>query len=107
MTRTVEKIANDVKALPDAELDELLSWLADFEAERMDAWDKTIAADSQPGGRLDGLLARVKDDIVRPSFIVHHSHLGVPSCSSSVRACGLKVAACSLPAGFARLTHRG
>jgi hypothetical protein len=63
MTRTVEKIASDVKALPDAELDELLAWLADFEAERMDAWDKTIAADSKPGGRLDGLLARVKDDI--------------------------------------------
>ena len=63
MTRTVEKIANDVKALPDAELEELLSWLADFEAERMDAWDKTIAADSQPGGRLDGFLARVRDDI--------------------------------------------
>jgi hypothetical protein len=74
MTRTVEKIVNDVKALPDAELDELLSWLADFEAERMDAWDKTIAADSQPGGRLDGLLARVKDDIARPSSIVRRSN---------------------------------
>jgi hypothetical protein len=63
MTQSVEKIAHDVKALPDAELDELLAWLADFEAERMDAWDKAIAADSQPGGRLHGLLDRVRDDI--------------------------------------------
>ena len=63
MTHTVEKIINDVKTLPDAELDELLSWLADFEAERMDAWDRTIAADSRPSGRLNGVLDRVRDDI--------------------------------------------
>jgi len=63
MTRTVEKIAAEVSALPDAELDELLAWLADFESQRMDAWDKEIAADSLPGGRLQGLLDRAKDDI--------------------------------------------
>lgn len=63
MTRNVEKIANEVKALPEAELDELLGWLSDFEAERMDAWDKEIAADCGPGGRLQGLLDRAKEDI--------------------------------------------
>jgi len=63
MTSTVEKIVGAVKSLPDAELDELLGWLADFEAERMDAWDTEIAADSKLGGRLQGLLDRVKEDI--------------------------------------------
>ncbi len=62
MTRSVEKIAAEVSALPDAELDELLAWLADFESQRMDAWDKEIAADSLPGGRLQGLVDRAKDD---------------------------------------------
>jgi len=63
MTRTVERIAAEVRALPDAELDELLAWLADFESQRMDAWDKEIATDSPPGGRLQGLLDRAKEDI--------------------------------------------
>jgi len=63
MTRTVEKIAAEVSALPEAELDELLAWLADFESQRMDSWDKAIAADSKPGGRLQGLLDRARDDI--------------------------------------------
>ena len=63
MTRTVEKIAAEVRALPDAELDELLAWLAEFESQRMDAWDKQIAADAMPGGRLQGLLDRARNDI--------------------------------------------
>jgi len=63
MTRTVEKIAAEVSALPDAELDELLAWLAEFESQRMDSWDKEIAADALPGGRLQGLLDRAKEDI--------------------------------------------
>jgi len=63
MTRTVEKIAAEVSALPDAELDELLAWLAEFESQRMDSWDKEIAEDALPGGRLQGLLDRAKDDI--------------------------------------------
>ena len=63
MTRTVEKIVAEVSALADAELDELLAWLADFEAQRKDAWDEAIAADSRPGGRLQGLLDRARDDI--------------------------------------------
>jgi hypothetical protein len=63
MTQSVEKIAREVKTLPAEELDEFLCWLADFEAERMDAWDKELVADSQPGGRLQGLLARAREDI--------------------------------------------
>jgi hypothetical protein len=63
MTQIVEKIVSEVKTLPEAELDEFLGWLAEFEVERMDTWDKEIAADCQPGGRLQGLLDRVKDDI--------------------------------------------
>jgi hypothetical protein len=63
MTRTVEKIVAEVSALPDAELDELLAWLADFEVQRMDAWDEAIAADCRPGGRLQGLLDRAREDV--------------------------------------------
>jgi hypothetical protein len=63
MTRTVEKIVAEVSALPEAELNELLDWLADFESQRMDSWDRTMAADSKPGGRLQGLLDRTRDEI--------------------------------------------
>jgi hypothetical protein len=63
MTRTVEKIVAEVSALPEAELNELLDWLADFESQRMDSWDRAIAADSKPGGRLQGLLDRARDEI--------------------------------------------
>ena len=63
MTTKVEEIAKQVKALPDAEREEFLSWLADFEAAHSDDWDKEIARDSQPGGRLEGVLERVRKDI--------------------------------------------
>ena len=63
MTVTVEKIANEVKALPEKELDEFLSWLADYELAHPDHWDKEIERDSQPGGRLDAVLERVRGDI--------------------------------------------
>jgi hypothetical protein len=63
MTKSVEKIAAEVSALPEAELDELLAWLAEFESQRMDSWDKAIAADSKPGGRLQGLLDRAREDV--------------------------------------------
>ena len=64
MTATVEKIADKVIALPEKELDEFLSWLADYELAHPDRWDKEIEADSQPGGRLDAVLKRVRADIV-------------------------------------------
>ncbi|MFP4641990.1 MAG: hypothetical protein ACLFPU_07425 [Dehalococcoidia bacterium] len=63
MTARVKKLAEQVKALPDDEREEFLSWLAEFEAEHSDDWDKEIARDSQPGGRLEGVLERVHRDI--------------------------------------------
>jgi hypothetical protein len=63
MTATVEKIADAVKALPEQELDEFLSWLAEYELARPDNWDREMERDSKPGGRLDPLLKRVRQDI--------------------------------------------
>jgi len=63
MTANVEKIAEQVKALPNDEREEFLSWLVDFEMERSDDWDEQIARDSQPGGRLESVLRRVRKDI--------------------------------------------
>ena len=63
MTRAVQKIVEEVKALPESELEELLVWLGDFEAQRMDAWDRVIAADSKPGGRLREFIDRARSDI--------------------------------------------
>ena len=63
MTATVQKIAEEVKALHGKELDEFLSWLADYELAHPDEWDKQIERDSQPGGRLDAVLKRVRTDI--------------------------------------------
>jgi hypothetical protein len=63
MTATVEKLADEVKALPDQDLDEFLSWLADYERTHRYPWDQEIESDSQPGGRLDAMLQRVRRDI--------------------------------------------
>jgi hypothetical protein len=63
MTVRVKKIAEQVMALPQDEREEFLSWLADFEADHIDDWDKEIARDSQPGGRLESILERVREDI--------------------------------------------
>ena len=65
MTASVKQIAEQVKALPEKELDEFLSWLADYEAEHDDHWDREIARDSQPGGRLEPVLDRVREDITK------------------------------------------
>ncbi len=63
MTTKVEKLAEQVKALPEDEREEFLTWLVDFEIEHSDDWDKEIARDSQPGGRLERVLGRVRKDI--------------------------------------------
>lgn len=63
MTAKVEKIAEQVKALPEEEREEFLSWLAEFELERSDQWDKELARDSQPAGRLEHVLKRARRDI--------------------------------------------
>ena len=67
MTATVEKLVETVKALPDDELDEFLSWLADYGLAHPDRWDQEIERDSQPGGRLDAVLRRVRRDIAAGS----------------------------------------
>ena len=63
MTTRVEQIAEQVKSLPLSEREELLAWLADFELGQVDAWDGEIARDSQPGGRMQHVLDRVRRDI--------------------------------------------
>ena len=63
MTVTVEKIANEVKSLPKGEFGEFLTWLTDYELKQFDEWDEEIQYDSQPGGRLQSVLNRVRDDI--------------------------------------------
>lgn len=63
MTSRVEQIAEQVKALPEDEREEFLAWLADFELAHADDWDREMARDSQPGGRLDKVLGRVRRDI--------------------------------------------
>lgn len=62
MTTRVEQIAEQVKSLPLSEREELLAWLADFELGQVDAWDEEIARDSQPGGRMQRVIDRVRRD---------------------------------------------
>jgi hypothetical protein len=63
MTANVQKIVEQVKALPEEKRDEFLAWVAEYELGQADEWDKEIAQDSQPGGRLEGVLRRVREDI--------------------------------------------
>ncbi|MBN1867563.1 hypothetical protein JW916_09750 [Candidatus Sumerlaeota bacterium] len=63
MTVNVQKLADQVKALPKKELEEFLSWLAEYELDHADEWDEELERDSQPGGRLDYALRRVRGDI--------------------------------------------
>ena len=64
MTSTVKKLTQQVKELPQEELEEFLSWLAEYELEHSDEWDTQIERDSKLGGPLDSVLMRVKEDIV-------------------------------------------
>ncbi|MBN1255871.1 MAG: hypothetical protein JXA50_11405 [Deltaproteobacteria bacterium] len=63
MKATVKKLAEQVKALPEGELDEFLSWLEEYEMGHPDEWDKEIEQDSQDGGPLSSVLNRVRTDI--------------------------------------------
>ena len=67
MTTRVEQIAEQVKSLPLSEREELLAWLADFELGQVDAWDEEMARDSQPGGRMQRVIDRVRRDIAEGS----------------------------------------
>ena len=63
MTATVQKLAEQVQSLPPKEVGEFLSWLADYELEHSDEWDKEIEHDSLPGGRLEGVLKQAQEAI--------------------------------------------
>ena len=65
MTTRVEQIAEQVKSLPLSEREELLAWLADFELGQVDAWDDEMARYSQPGGRMQRVIDRVRRDIAQ------------------------------------------
>lgn len=63
MTTAVEKIAAEVKALPEREFEEFLSWLAGYELAHFDRWDREMERDSRSGGRLDAAMKRARADI--------------------------------------------
>ncbi len=63
MTSKVQRITEQVEALPEEEMDEFLSWLADYELKHADDWDRQIEQDAEPGGRLDRLLTKVRKDV--------------------------------------------
>jgi hypothetical protein len=63
MNSLVEKIAKEVRLLDNQQMEEFLSWLSEYELSAMDEWDQKIAEDSQSGGRLSGILDRVRNDI--------------------------------------------
>jgi hypothetical protein len=63
MKSAVKQIVEQVKALPENELDEFLSWLAEYGVGHLDAWDKEIEMDSRENGPLSQVLKRVRADI--------------------------------------------
>jgi hypothetical protein len=63
MTAIVEKIADQIRSLPRAQLDEFLAWLADYELQRSDEWDKEMEQDCLPGGRMQEMIDRARNDI--------------------------------------------
>ncbi len=78
MTVAVERIVDQVRQLGRDELGELLDWLAEREAAKVDAWDQELERDSQPGGRLEAVMNRVRGDVaagkVKPlDEVIDHS----------------------------------
>jgi hypothetical protein len=62
VSATVEKILQEVKSLSSEERKELWDRVAAEEAKNLDEWEKQIERDSN-AGKLDRLLAELKDDI--------------------------------------------
>jgi hypothetical protein len=62
MSATIEKILKDVRSLSSAERKELWDRVAADEARHLDDWEKQVERDSN-AGKLDHLLAELKDDI--------------------------------------------
>jgi hypothetical protein len=65
MNDLVERIAEEVKLLDRNQMEKFLSWLSEHELSTMDEWDQKIAEDPQSGGRLSGILDRVRSDIAK------------------------------------------
>ncbi len=62
MSATVEKILEEVKSLSSQERQELWDRVAAEAASDLDDWERQIERDSN-AGKLDHLLAELKDDI--------------------------------------------
>ena len=62
VSATVERILKEVKTLSSKEREELWARVAAEEAKRLDDWEKQVERDSK-AGKLDHLLAELKDDI--------------------------------------------
>jgi hypothetical protein len=62
MSVTVKKILEEVKGLSVEERRELWERIAAEEANNLDEWEKQVERDSN-AGKLDHLLAELKDDI--------------------------------------------
>ena len=63
MTAIVQRITEEVSHLQGEEFEEFLAWLADFEISHINEWDQQIEQDSQPGGKLNRFLDKVRKDI--------------------------------------------
>ena len=63
MSAIVEKLVDQVKALPKEQFDEFLAWLAEYEFQQPDAWDQQMERDSLPGGPLQDVIDRARNDI--------------------------------------------
>ena len=63
MTAIVEKLVDEVRSLPRAQFDEFLAWLAEYELQQRDDWDRQMERDSLPGGRLQDVIDRARKDI--------------------------------------------
>jgi hypothetical protein len=62
MSAMIEKILKDVRSLSSQERKELWDRVAADEARHLDDWEKQVERDSN-AGKLDHLLAELKDDI--------------------------------------------
>ena len=63
MTAVVEKLVDEVRSLPRAQLDEFLAWLAEYELRQPDDWDREMERDCLPDGRLQDVIDRARKDI--------------------------------------------
>ena len=72
MSAMVQKLVDEVKALPREQFDEFLAWLAEYEPQQPDDWDQQMERDALPGGRLQGVIDRARKDIAAGSTRSRH-----------------------------------